>query len=948
MSEQTSSTSNPTQSKYTFHPRPEAHPMKWGELMSPLRRAVRDLLLILDGAVHEVDSGGRIPGTKGEAITANCFLVYGERGTGKSTVLLSAKEAMCDYENFFSTEGGTELQERENEPAFRADARLSAKRLNEKGAIWLDVLDLESLPAHANMLTTVLTRVLYALEANGCARTCYEVASIMEESSGNAKQQLAGLLKDATLMWEDISESSTRDRANRQITAAEIHTLFRHRFRMAMEAFSKELGRSRGRKEETHPIILPIDNIDRSTDHLHDVVKLAQLVASPYLWLVLAGDREDVETFLERAYWKELITIGESAGGVGKVGIDKEDEALVMARRQAATASHKLLPPSHRIEVELVRPDETLEFHRSGREETVYDLLGNIPIPGGREIMSLVDVLDAGRHVKAPEESAPVGKQKIPLPEVKKNRELTHPATLALQLPARGVLDLWQQADRLCNDKSRFTGERGGNDFRAEKIVRTMLRNAIAESKIPNEMGLLLQEKIIHKEPDGTTTLKFCRPNPFLKVTRWRVAEFQRRLHPALLPEGWEQARYAVRSGLAVQGKEEVLVCSLCRQEQPAGEQAQRGGAVQGKQDAPWPSLSGARYTPDELELPPVVAGWLLVLHDVVVEADRSWIVKSNLVPTEIPFVSAQHEVVCSGGDSLVTNCKELWWPAPQWGTYLAYDVFWVRWKEFMNGFKDSEGLLIIRPDCMAWVLAVGWIACVLDTYWALFGPQAGFRARDGDVVGCKVASKLNQLKNTSKDAAVYMDGLKRCEREVIKSAASLYADLMEGGDRAVEGGDKSAGAGDEKVFSEQKRVNLMRDWLEQKMPLLLSHLYVPVSPNVGKMQRVENLETLFKFADLKKRLAEESQSEKYQVEKDPIAMLGMKWLRIFPFIFAEYDAHLAEMFPPLRGAEGQQRRLHPQCLGGFGDLYTVLSSPLKPAEPSPEPKAESDVKQTD
>jgi len=54
-----------------------------------------------------------------------------------------------------------------------------------------------------------------------------------------------------------------------------------------------------------------------------------------------------------------------------------------MARRQAAAASQKLLPPSHRIEIQLVDPIATLNF-RPGRDKSVnrstFELLGDIPL----------------------------------------------------------------------------------------------------------------------------------------------------------------------------------------------------------------------------------------------------------------------------------------------------------------------------------------------------------------------------------------------------------------------------------------------------------------------------------------------------------------------------------------------------------------------------------------
>jgi hypothetical protein len=452
-------------STFNFSPRPEAHPMKWADLQPPVQKAVRDLLLRIEGATRAVKAK-ETTAVKAKETTANCFLVYGDRGTGKTTVLLTAKDACDPQKNIFgededkedavvdqvitllcergrvlysmlkqqfglndkkldelkieliqhrrlaTDEHGTELvwvvdderlkteilkdarltAERFTVGRLTADARNSAKELKNY-AVWLDVLDLEPLPSRANLLTTVLTRVRNALDLSGSDQQTSEASSILEESVKSSRHQLTQLINDATLMWEDISEPDTRNRANRQVAAADIYARFQKRFHEAIQALAQELGRRSGRAGTCRPIVLPIDNIDRSTEHLYSIVKLAQMMCCPELWLVMAGDRQDVDTYLERAYWKELIRIGETAGASGKIDVSGEDEAFVMARRQAATASHRLLPPSHRIEVQLLTPQETLQFKR----KDVLGSTGYPPKPGhyvtsityGEDLMAL-------------------------------------------------------------------------------------------------------------------------------------------------------------------------------------------------------------------------------------------------------------------------------------------------------------------------------------------------------------------------------------------------------------------------------------------------------------------------------------------------------------------------------------------------------------------------------
>lgn len=320
--------------------------MKWEHLLPPLKRAVHDLLMRIAGA--ERDRRVRRH-TQEQKEVSSCFLVCGSRGTGKTTVLLSAKEAICKNEGFFKVSTSDNILN---------EAQEWAKQLKTE-IVWLDPLDLEPLPPATNLLTNLLTQVRNALdghEPNQIGST-----SIFEESATDPRQKLSELINDATLMWEEIQEADTRNKANRQRAAAEIYATFRQRFKEGMDALSKKLALRHGDNEGCS-IVLPIDNIDRSPDHLKAIIKLAQMVSHPCLWLVMAGDREEVETFLERAYWKELIYSQAGVDARGKIGHGGEDETLAMARRQSTAAAAKVWPPSHRVEIDFVQPKDTLDF----------------------------------------------------------------------------------------------------------------------------------------------------------------------------------------------------------------------------------------------------------------------------------------------------------------------------------------------------------------------------------------------------------------------------------------------------------------------------------------------------------------------------------------------------------------------------------------------------------
>ncbi|GBL47656.1 hypothetical protein SFMTTN_3498 [Sulfuriferula multivorans] len=800
---------------FTFYPRPEAHSMKWDELLLPLRHAVRDLLLRLDGAVKEGDQSiaGRKEASGGE-VAANCFLVYGERGTGKTTVLLSAKYAVSEaYDDFFEKAKESE-EDKTAKDNLCESAKKCAGELKRKGIVWLDVLDMESLPLHANLLTTMLTRVRNALDSSGHEKKSLALTSILEEGADSARHKLDQLIKDATLMWEDIREPDTRNKANRQVAAADIYAQYRGRFQDAMETLSLELGRRSGRNDEYHPIVLPIDNIDRSTEHLYGIVKLAQMVACPHLWIVMAGDREDVENYLERAYWKELISIGEGAGGAGKSGLGGEDEALVMARRQAAAASHKLLPPSHRIEVDLVKPVETLGFSASSidtsdrndstKGQTIYELLEMVGIPniGNGPPVKFVEIFDARKHAEIRSKKVKASKGICDL----KQAHLTQSARLGLQLPARGVIDLWQLVHWAVNDPASNAKT---NDLRAETIARTMLRNIIAESKMSSEIGRLLQEKIICRDPDGATILNFREPNPSLSVTHLRASGFDYRvdLKTPLLREKTNPS-YAVRSILTIVGDEELVIFSL---ERKSAQKKRDGG--------------------DMMELSSLVAGWLAVLHDIVMWAAKSWVVRSPFSAMDVPFVHfvrVSHEVVCVDGQRIRKDPRKLLWPAPLWNNFFSHDVFWLRWDEIGSSVRKAcEGDQAHLVDYLPRVLAVGWVACVLDTFLVL-APEKWKPVQDV----ASQSERIGLIIKTFKTEGWRYENIENYEKDVMRAAANLYCAIL--GDVSI--------PGQERVFFKEEGVTFMRDWLEQKLPLLLGHLYVPMSDQDVAQKRRDNI----------------------------------------------------------------------------------------------------------
>jgi len=643
--------------EFQFKPRLEAYPMKWDDLLPPVRRAVAELLILIDGAerINERENGK-------EKEVANCFLVSGIRGTGKTTVLLSAKDMVCSSvkrpaESKQSASPDEKLENAVNE---------SVSYLKEKYVVWLPILNLEPLIPNSNLLTAVLTRVCNAIEQTGCTH----LTSIFEEGPDSARQLFRKLIQNASLIWEDIQEADTRGKATRQIAIADIYANFRNDFQKAMDALSIQLSRVYGSKDNGCSVVLPVDNINCSTDHLRSIVKLSQLVSHSRLWLIMAGDQEDIEAFLERAYWKELIFNKNSNSVRDKRRWDGEDEVLVMARRQAASTYQKLFPPSHRIEIDCVKPDATLEFKPCNERDSIKDLLIKIYVSLKEEEEDKIPFADLlGVEIEDPNK---------PNPGKLNEAVATHLASQGLNLPARVVLDLWQLAYDIV--KNETTEEKREEKRQAEKLAKSMLRNAIFRSNMSSRLGEYLQNKIIRRTSNGGTLLSF--ENVKLEVLHSRKAELE-------LPIG-EPQRKSNKFGCA---RSTLSICRLA-------------------------DIDIAIIRPEEIskelpdDLPKDVAAWLSILYDILILIPELAVI--NGVKIENGFINITHETCMTDHH---TKKHHVWWPAPHWNTFVSYQVFWKRWdqwkKSIQNCLKEEskDDALLLR------LLVAGWVKCVLETF---------------------------------------------------------------------------------------------------------------------------------------------------------------------------------------------------------------------------------------
>lgn len=668
----------------TFSPRPEAHAMELSKMLAPVEKATYDLLKRIHGAIQTAHQ------EKSATSPANCFLVTGERGTGKTTVLLSAKE-LVNPRDGKSNEGRSpsdnlnspkvnpnddktnpkENKDKEEKAARNEEIQGLAKKIADR-AEWLDVLDVEPLHPKTNLLTVLLIRIRNAIDRRTEGKHGEPRASLFEERAGSARDKLDKLIQDAALIWEDIQEASTVDRANRQIAMAEAFSRFKRDFDETFKALGGERASARG-TEESRAFVLPIDNIDRSPEHLQSIFKLAQMVSSKHLWLVLAGDRVDLNTLLERVYWKELFqtSVGTVSGAKEHRG---EDESLSIARRQAAATIRKILPPNHRIEVKLVEPDEALAFKLTRDGKTLLELLENIPIfntnekdttpkpPAMAERTNLAALLTLDDCFESD--------VKTLLPKGDSKNLLVLHGRDALRLPARTLLDLAQLAQRESVKSDRE------KEHSAAYIARSMYRLAIAESALPEWLTEDLQERLVQRFGERTT-INTDEHGQALELVRVR--------QPICTVPGSER-----RSQLdLVKSQDVLLTVSLGKEESPE-------------------------------HLPDIAAGWLLVLHDVLTIIPKPLVFygKERLPENAGEHVNVSWRLPEKGGSILLS----LKWPYPKWRTVFEMSAASMAWRWVLKHLEEP-GRLSLAPEQLRKVLALAWldIAC-----WLAGRPERG------------------------------------------------------------------------------------------------------------------------------------------------------------------------------------------------------------------------------
>ncbi len=783
---------------------PESRALEWKELLPTTRDALFALFDWLDAATRTRGSNPK------HEQPSTSLLISGDRGFGKTTVLLTAAYACEKGEGYFN--GSASADDSDEERSRRQKLQKRLIELPDK-VVWLRTLDMEPVPARANLLATLLVCIRDALENRFPAAQAHGrgmPASILEGGVEKPWRKIDRLVRDATFMWEDAfgQNDPRRERAEQQIKAAETLATFQDDFRDAVDLVAQALGHPR--RDDSPVLVLPIDHVDRSIDHLFSIVKLLRMASSPRLWFVLAAGREDFQLFLERAFQKELLT-------AGNIVLDEEgsDQTQAIARQQAAATLRRSLPPSYRIRIASVSAGAAWSFPEMTSGNLTTGSLGRLfkqvdPPPQGsasrsarnRELCSFAELFDFGgrlvpdvgrefRDACRREESSSPERRGNAARERSGEREQDLPSEPSLSFVGKTALRLSARTLRDLRVELQARISQGKGKTAAEDLAAWMLKTAIDESPLPYWASEQLHNRIIRKDAHDNWILDLGgKPVQRAKrTTLFNVFDLT----------GGTEATSGDRAGIVASELHlrRLLDFNL--------------------------ELRDLHRRHRRVPLPANVGGWLMVLHDLLAQQER--VLSPEVTPYEMTpqLVLTRHEFWF--GDERVA--LEFWWSLPVWETFFEFSVFSVQWKAFLHRFEElilarktrgRDGSPVDLGPLNFRLILAAWVENVCSVAGERCGHWDWEKGLDG-LEGVLAASRRSATGDGSRgadpefEAARYGEALESYEGHVRGQIDRLA--------RAALGGGRDP---------QQSRRQRALAWLEQSLPLFALPEHAPSS----------------------------------------------------------------------------------------------------------------------
>ncbi|MGH9891707.1 MAG: hypothetical protein ACREA0_06940, partial [bacterium] len=445
--------------------RPEARPVEYSKLDKSQREAFDGLVGMLAATLEELrtlDALKRTTAAQGFRATpawldyrlsSRMAFLHGDRGTGKSSVLLSLAHACMGAETPDSQVTGLE-------------------HLGYGRVVFLEPIDMARFPgpADANLLAAVLARVEDAVQP-------FQFAATTERGGWDAGREPRGMLgrcpegRDPFLRLQRLQttvatawDGNLPDRGGQldpddyavEVRRAEHERMtFSFKLSGAIEALAALVPCT----AQPGPLfVVSLDDVDLNPLRCLEALKLLHLLSVPRVFTIVLGNMDMVEIALNLKHSGDFSAL---VGHRARLNVNSMLVSDVATRvgQLSANTMRKLLPPAQRIPLRFMTRAEALNFRPIGMEGNqvprLHALLECCPVPGDRSRMAERDVGSLRDFLLYP---AP---KRLEADVTDEQLEAcTYKASQILCMPPRWTADCWlllkEVDDRLpCGQKSQ-------------------------------------------------------------------------------------------------------------------------------------------------------------------------------------------------------------------------------------------------------------------------------------------------------------------------------------------------------------------------------------------------------------------------------------------------------------------------------------------------------------
>lgn len=776
--------------------RPEARSVPWSQLDVAQRGALERMVALLDAALNDLSAqkGRREPELglvlDSDRASRNVFL-SGERGTGKTTVLLSLREA-CYWARIDRAAPAGYLKADDTEVE-KTLGDLWTKTLGfADRLVWLEPIDMEPLPSSTNLLAAILARVDKAVKPDephsrsgsreaGARRAAHGLLDPSPDYH-QALMDLQELMTSVALAW-DGNITQRAGSVDPDTYAVEVMRAEKARLSLnqKMNDVLDQLARKVFDRGATRDplFVLPVDDFDLNPPRSLDLLRLLRATSVPRLFNIILGDVRVAEVVFNLNLSRSFIEVAGDPRSSEFVAV-QPDAVQKVATELAANAVRKLIPPAQSIHLRSMSTAEALYYRpiaSAAGEKRLYQILEQCPLvitpPGAiapitgppENLYTFLLRKPAVRPDATPvspaaqpadattSTTAAAGAITPPSPAERDRKAIEtdvlhspYSAKTFLNMTPRRAADMWQSLRealaRPSSGDALGSGESVLNQF-LEVLVESC-RKGIAEDVVLSyaERQILwrafergagdeweLDTFAYEEEPKVGAGISLLLPEKEIRSPprRGRAATGGKPQPPADSDDP-SSIPPAPPPGVRKAGQARQIV------------RASRGKgwrlwARGGRGDDPDPSRRRATAPPME----DVTASLVMLIQDILVLGQEGRWLGRQLMPN-LPVLKQWAVTEWRVDYWLKTTVT---WPTPTWATFWEYDRFLGRWNYSIDSLNSATSM---EPRTKLMFLAYAWIdAATAVLAWEEFQALPNPHASDWPALARRVAALLDR-----------------------------------------------------------------------------------------------------------------------------------------------------------------------------------------------------------